>query len=111
MSQQSAFAQIPKKTERVCSHCGAVYGENAAFCSSCGACTLGTAEKGGAKAAATADARGDMPFAPIDAGAAAQQMPSPRDEPIGERGADIFAAGLPMWNLTPPHSPVRRSRI
>ena len=110
MSQQSAFAEIPKKTERVCSHCGAVYGENAAFCSSCGACTLGNAGEGSAKTAAAADARGDMPFAPIHECAQEPQMPSPRDEPIGERGADIFAAGLPMWNLTPPHSPLRRSR-
>lgn len=99
--------RAPSGDTRYCPQCGMAAAAADAFCCDCGA-RLTAGDAVAAPAAGPAQThvrrarRTPAPFAPITpvtlsaASAAGVGTPS------------VFAAGLPAWDLVPPHTPVRR---
>ncbi len=99
--------RTPSGDTRYCPQCGMAAAAADAFCCGCGA-RLTAGDAVAAPAAGLAQSpvrrarRTPAPFAPITpvtlSTASAADVGTP----------SVFAAGLPAWDLVPPHTPVRR---
>lgn len=107
IEERSVFKTIKKETpDRFCTVCGTVIGVDAKFCTKCG-----TLLKPSGNSAVTEQK--NTPFQTVDMKSGDSKKIETHSENVqaeGKKKVNLFAQGLPDWNIEPPQVVVRRKR-